>query len=377
MLGQQMLTVVVGWDLYEATHSPLVLGNVGLVQILPAIFFTFVTGYVADHYDRQKTAYVTQLVATVVGLALALAGAGRSVTLIYTCLFLIASARAFQWPATTAMLSQTVPMESMTNAVSWSGSAREMATVIGPAIAGGMIALWGSEIVYYTQGLCTLLAALSYWMMRLPPRPKEEQPPPGWQATMEGLRFVWREKIILYTMSLDLLAVLFGGAVALLPIFADEILKVGASGLGWMRAAPAVGAGLMSLALAHRPTIGSAGKVLLWSVALFGVATVGFAYSTNFWLSLFLLFLTGAFDAISVVLRISLMQMRTPDALRGRVAAVNSLFISSSNQWGAVESGVAANMMGTVPSVAFGGIMTIIVVALIGWGSRSLREWRN
>jgi MFS family permease len=199
----------------------------------------------------------------------------------------------------------------------------------------------------------------------------------GWRTTLEGLRFVWREKIILSAISLDLLAVFFGGAVALLPIFATEILHVGASGLGWLRAAPALGAGLMSVWLAHRSRIGHGGIVLLMSVALFGVATIGFGLATAAWLSFLMLFLTGVFDAVSVVLRISLVQMRTPDALRGRVAAVNGLFIACSNQWGAVESGLTADWFGTVPSVVFGGVATIVVVAVLWLVSRSLREWQH
>jgi len=377
MVGQQMLAIVAGWDLYLATRSALVLGNVGLVQIVPVLLFTFVAGHVADRYDRRRTAMLMQAAVALFGLVLAFAGEHRGVPLIYSALFLIATARAFQWPATTAMLPQTLPLEHLTNAVSWSGGFREMATVAGPALGGALIAVSGSEAVYLGQAICGFIGAYCFWNIDLPRRPVEEQPEPGLKATVEGLRFVWREKLILSVISLDLLAVLFGGATALLPIFAEDILRVGASGLGWLRAAPAVGAGLMSVYLAHRASIGAAGKWLLVSVALFGVATIGFAVSTHAWLSFGMLFFVGAFDAISVVLRISLVQLRTPDALRGRVSAVNALFISSSNQWGAVESGVAANLMGTVPSVVFGGAMTIVVVLIIARVSRSLWEWRN
>ena len=377
MGGQQMLAVVAGWDLYLATRSALVLGNVGLVQIAPVLLFTFVAGHVADRYDRRRTAMFMQAAVAVVSLVLAIASEHRGVPLIFSCLFLIATARAFQWPATTAMLPQTLPLEHLTNAVSWSGGFREMATVAGPALGGALIAISGSESVYLGQAICAVIGAFCFWRMRLAPRPTEEHPEPGLKATIQGLRFVWREKLILSVITLDMLAVLFGGATALLPIYAADILKVGPSGLGWLRAAPAVGAGIMSVYLAHRTSIGAAGKWLLVSVALFGVATIGFAVSTQAWLSFLMLFLIGAFDAVSVVLRISLMQIRTPDALRGRVAAVNALFISSSNQWGAVESGIAADLMGTVPSVVFGGAMTIVVVVIIGWLSRSLWKWRN
>ncbi len=377
MLGQQMLGVVVAWDIYHMTRSALDLGNVGLAQVIPVFLFTFVAGHIADRYDRRRTVVTTQLSAAAVGLVLALSGEFRGIWTIYGCLFLIATARAFQWPVTSSMLPQTVPMEHLTNAISWNGSARELATMTGPAIAGIIIATWGSEPVYFGQAICSLISAFCFFNVHVPSHPEDTRAQPGWSGFVEGLQFVWREKVILSAMSLDLLAVLFGGATALMPIFAEEILHVGAQGLGWLQAAPALGATLMSLALAHFGTIAKAGRVLLGSVIAFGVATIVFALSSNFLLSLLALFLLGVFDAISVVLRISLVQMRTPSHLRGRVSAVNALFITSSNQWGAVESGVAASLMGTVPSVVFGGVMTILIVTGIGWASRSLREWRN
>ena len=377
MFSQQMLATVVGWDLYLSTHSPVVLGNVGLVQIIPVLLFTFVAGHVADRYNRSRTAMVTQVAQALVAFALAGAGSGRGVVLIYACLFLTATARAFQWPATSAMLPQTVPPESLTQAISWSGSAREMATMGGPALAGALIAAFGSEAVYLGQAICCVLSAICFAMMRVPDRAEHERPEIGLKAVAEGIRFVWREKVILSAMSLDLLAVFFGGATALLPIYAADILRIGATGLGWLRAAPAVGAGLTAIWIAHQPPIRHAGLVLLATIAAFGAATIGFAVSTSAWLSFGMLFLTGAFDSVSVVLRISLVQSRTPDALRGRVSAVNGLFISASNQWGAVESGVAAALMGTVPSVVFGGAATIVVVAAVGALSTSMRRWKN
>jgi MFS family permease len=331
---------------------------------------------VADRYNRSRTALITQVAQAAVAFLLAGAGAGRGVALIYACLFLTAAARAFQWPAQSAMLPQTVPPEHLTQAISWSGSAREMATVGGPALAGGLIAIWGSESVYLTLAICCVLSAICFALMRLPDRAEHERPEVGLKAVAEGVRFVWKEKLILSAMSLDLLAVFFGGATALLPIFAADILHIGATGLGWLRAAPAVGAGLTAMWIAHRPAFRNAGMVLLATVAAFGAATIGFAVSTSAWISFCMLFLTGAFDSVSVVLRISLVQSRTPDALRGRVSAVNGLFIAASNQWGAVESGVAAALMGTVPSVVFGGAATIVMVALVGWLSTSMRRWK-
>jgi len=377
MFSQQMLATVVGWDLYLNTRSPVVLGNVGLVQIIPVLLFTFAAGHVADRYNRSRTAMVTQVGQALVGFVLAGAGSGRGVSLIYAALFLTATARAFQWPATSALLPQTVPPESLTQAISWSGSARELATMGGPALAGALIAGFGSEAVYICQAICCVLSAICFGLMRVPDRAEHERPEIGLKAVAEGVRFVWKEKLILSAMSLDLLAVFFGGAVALLPIYATDILHIGATGLGWLRAAPAVGAGLTAIWIAHRPPFRNAGVVLLATVAAFGAATIGFAVSTSAWLSFGLLFLTGAFDSVSVVLRISLVQSRTPDPLRGRVSAVNGLFIATSNQWGAVESGVAAALMGTVPSVVFGGIATIVMVAAVAVVSTSMRRWKN
>ena len=376
-LAAQMLGVVVGWDLYLATRSPVVLGNVGLVQIIPVFLFTFAAGSVADRHDRRAITVTTQSVVALLGFALAALGERRGVTAIYAALFLSASARAFQWPSNSALLPQTIPVELLTNAISWSGTGREFSTVGGPAIAGALLAAYGSESVYIVQACLSVAAVGCFAMLRVPRPERGPAPQAGWHATLEGLRFVWRDKLILSAMSLDLLAVFFGGAVALLPIFATDILHVGASGLGWLRAAPAIGAGLMSVWLAHHGVTRNGGVVLLVSVALFGVATIGFGFATAAWLSFLMLFFTGVFDAVSVVLRISLVQMRTPDELRGRVAAVNALFISCSNQWGAVESGLTAQWFGTVPSVVVGGAATILVVAGIAFLSRSLRQWQH
>lgn len=374
-LATQMLGVVVGWDLYVATRSPVVLGNVGLVQIVPVLLFTIAAGHMADRHNRRTTSVAMQAVVATVGLALAGAGARRGVVAIYTALFVTASARAFQWPANSALLPQTVAPETLTNAVSWSGTGREFSTVGGPAIGGALLASLGSEAVYVTQAMCSLVAVACFARLRVAPPEPVAGSSGSWRSVVEGLRFVWRDKLILSAISLDLLAVFFGGAVALLPVFATDILRVGASGLGWLRAAPAIGAGLMSIWLAHQARIPRGGVVLLASVALFGAATVGFGLATAAWLSFLMLFLTGVFDAVSVVLRITLVQTRTPDALRGRVAAVNGLFIACSNQWGAVESGLTAQWFGTIPAVVGGGVATMVVVLAMWLGSRSLRDW--
>jgi MFS family permease len=372
-----MLAIVVGWDLYEKTRSAIVLGNVGFVQIIPPILFTFAAGYVADHYNRRRVAILAQSVIALAGFVLAASGSARGVALIYACLLASASARAFQWPAASAMLPQVVEAEQLTSAISWQGTGRELATVTGPAIAGALIAWKGSESVYLAQALCSVASAACYALMRVPAPERPARPAMNWKQIGEGIRFVYQEKEIFAALSLDLLAVFFGGATTLLPIFAQDILRVGPAGLGWLRAAPAFGAALIAVVLAHRGRIRNAGSVLLWSVAGFGAATIGFALATSMWISFAMLFLTGVFDSVSVVLRLSLVQIRTPDHLRGRVSAVNGLFIACSNQWGAVESGWAAAWLGTVPSVVWGGIATIGVVAAIAAVAPALRRWRN
>ena len=374
-LAQQMLAIVVAWDLYLATKSPVVLGNVGLVQIIPVMVFALWAGHVADRYDRKRTAALGQAAYVLIGLVLAIDGV-QNVPLIYGCLFVSGLARTFQWPATSALLPQVVPPESLNRAVSWTSSARELSTVGGPAVAGLLLATVGSESVYILYTVLASISLLCFILLAPQPVADRAESATGWHGLMEGFRFVFSERLVLYTMLLDLFAVLFGGAVALLPIYAQEILGVGATGLGWLRAAPAFGAACMGFYLAHRPPIERAGPILLLSVAGFGLATIGFAFSTSAALSFFLLFLTGIFDNVSVVLRIFLVNAITPNRMLGRVSAVNSIFINSSNQWGAVESGYAAQWMGTVPSVAFGGSMTMLVVAAIAWLSPQLLRWR-
>jgi len=372
-----MLSIVVGWDLYNVTRSPVVLGNVGLVQIVPVFLFTFAAGHVADRYDRRTTLLVAQSIVAAMGFVLAFSGALRGVTLIYTCLFFSGLARTFQFPAASSLLPKVVPLEHLSNAISWNGMGREMATFTGPALAGLLIAWLGSPAVYLAQAGCSILTMLCFAALVPKGVPAGAADLGGMKAVAEGVRFVFREKLVLSAMTLDLIAVFFGGATALLPIFAQDILHTGPRGLGWLRAAPAVGAGSMAFWLAHRPPLRRAGVTLLAVVAGFGMATIGFAVSRAEWLSFVLLAATGALDSVSVVLRSYLVHSRTPDSLRGRVNAVNALFISSSNQWGAVESGLAAKWMGTVPSVVFGGAATIFVVGLIATLSGNLRRWRN
>jgi MFS family permease len=371
--GLQMLNVAVAWDLYRATRSPLVLGNVGFVQVAPFLLFALFAGDFADRHNRRAILAATQ--ALIAAAALALLLAPPSVALIYLCLFSVATARSFQGPARLALLPNVVPPESLRHAITWNSSAHEISNVSGPALAGILIAAFGTQAVYLAQLAFALAALTSFCLIH--PHPGV-QPAVGVPrgSMLEGIRFVRTNKLVFSALSLDLLAVLFGGATALLPIFAADILQVGASGLGWLRAAPSAGAVTMALLLAHFIVIRRAGAALLWAVAGFGVATILFGLSRCFPLSLAMLFLVGALDNISVVLRQSLVQLETPDWVRGRVLAVNNIFISCSNQLGAVESGWAAALLGAAGSVVFGGAMTILIVGLFAWRAVPLRRWR-
>lgn len=370
--GLQMLSVAVSWDLYLQTKSALVLGNVGLVQVAPFFIFALHAGQIADRYDRRSIMMITQAVILASSVLLLLAP--RSVPLIYFCLFMIASGRAIGGPARSAVLPDTVPPEALQTAITWNSSAFEIANVSGPALAGVLIATVGSQSVYALQCVAGVLVAISFWLIRAAGGSGAQIHPPEQRELLDGLRFVRREPLILPAISLDLFAVLFGGATALLPIFAVDILHGGAHALGWLRAAPSIGAVTMAFLLAHSPRIHRAGRVLLVSVAGFGLASIVFGLSRSLWLSFAMLVLTGAFDNVSVVLRQSLVQTRTPSYLRGRVLAVNGIFISCSNQLGAVESGWTAAWMGPVGSVLFGGAATLAVVAAFAL-SKPLREW--
>jgi MFS family permease len=369
-LGMQMLSVAVSWDLYQTTHSALVLGNVGLVQVAPFFLFALFAGHLADRYNRRSIILITQCLFVVASLAL-LFGT-RSVALIYSCLFFTATARSFQGPARLSILSNVVSAEHIGNAVTWNSSMQELASVTGPAIAGVLLAAQGSRAVYLIQAVCAVCVLLSYALMRFRPAPVTSK-----TTIAEAIRFLFNDKLILSVASLDMFAVLFGGATALLPIYAVEILGGGVHTLGWLRAAPPVGAVLMALTLAHRPRIKRAGMVLLWAVAGYGIATIAFGLSRTIWFSFLMLAVTGAFDNVSVVLRQSLVQGETPDWVRGRVLAVNNIFISSSNQLGAVESGLTAQWFGPIGSVAGGGVATILVVTGYALLAKRLREWRQ
>lgn len=371
--GLQAMNVAVAWDLYTQTRSALVLGNVGFVQVAPFVLFSLFAGHVADRHDRRAVMVLTQ--AVYVSAALLLLFGFHSVLLIYLSLLLAATARTFQGPARGAVLTKVVPPEALSNAITWSSSGQELANVAGPALAGLLLATLGSRSVYIFQVACGMGTLTAFCLMRR--QEFERAAGRGAKTLTEGLRFVLTNSLILPAISLDMFGVLFGGATALLPIFAVDILHAGPKALGLLRAAPSVGATLMAMSLAHAGKIRRAGPALLIAVCGFGLATIAFGLSRNLWLSLALLVAVGAFDNISVVLRHSLVQTKTPDWVRGRVLAVNNIFISCSNQLGAVESGWTAAWFGPVLSVAGGGVATLVVVGLCAGLSPALRKWRQ
>ncbi len=368
ILGWQMLDVAVGWHVYSLTHDPLALGLVGLAEFLSFFSLVLVGGYTADHFNRRKILMVAALVEVACALSLlwfALHGL-RGTWPVYAAMAVFGGTRAFWAPAIQAMLVNIVPREDLAPAVATDSTLRQISVISGPAI-GGALYLLGPEVVYAACAAMFMTTALLVLSLRvkLPPSQRsQERFAERGRELLEGLRHVFRHRVVLACLSLDLFAVLFGGAVALLPIFAADILKVGPVGLGVLRSGPAMGAACVGLLLAAWPLRSRAGDWMFGGVAAFGVATIVFALSTSFWLSLGALIVTGAGDMLSVYVRQVLVQLNTPETIRGRVSAVNSMFIGTSNQLGAFESGVTARWFGTVPSVVIGGIATLVVVAL-------------
>jgi MFS family permease len=361
-LGTEMQAVAVGWELYNRTNSALPFAFAGLAQFLPVLFLALPAGQAADHYSRQKLLMAAQALAGLTSIALAaLSWWQGPVALIYLCLLVVGVARAFSVPARWALLPQVIEPELLPNAVTWNSSGFQVANVAGPALGGLLLAQVAPAGVYIATAVCAFCCMLLVGSLR--PRPV---PPPTEARSLEtllaGLRFVWNTKPILATISLDLFAVLLGGATALLPIYARDVLQVEAAGYGWLRAAPSLGALVTAFIMAHHPPLRHAGKTLLAAVAGFGLATVVFGLSTNYALSFVMLLLTGALDNVSVVVRGTLVQTLTPEAMRGRVGAVNIVFVSSSNELGAFESGVTAHYFGPIASVVMGGIGTVLVV---------------
>ncbi len=374
-VGGQMQGVAVAWEIYERTRSAAALGLVGLAQVLPVIVLSIPAGHVADRHDRKRLLIFAHLLFGAASLGLAAQAAVQGpVWPAYVCLVLTGVAQAANMPARWSLLPMLVPREQLAVAVTWNTSSWQVAAVAGPMCGGLAIGLThGASAAYLFNFLSSALVIGLMLPVRLHAVARDVEPL-SLASVLAGLRFVFRTELILATITLDLFAVLIGGSVALLPIFARDILHVGPTGLGWLRAAPALGAFLMALILAHRPPMRRAGPALLWSVGGFGAATIVFALSTSPALSFAMLFLTGALDNISVVVRATLVQVLTPDAMRGRVGAVNAIFIGSSNELGEFESGVTAGLFGAVRATILGGVGSILVVLAVAWGWPSVRR---
>ena len=364
--GNEMLSFAIGWELWLRTHEPFVLGMVGLVQVIPVILLSLPAGHVADQYNRKRIVVITELF-----LALCVLGLGwlsytqGPLVWIYALLLGIGIARAFNDPASSTLLPQTVPPELFSNATTWSTSTWHFASIAGPALAGLLIGFLNSMIfIYLFDALAAIVFCILLTMIKGRQLALAERSP-TWASLTKGFRFMRQTKVILAAITLDMFAVLFGGAVALLPIYTTDILRVGAQGLGILRAAPSVGALVMAFLIAHLPPMKNAGRTLLLSVTGFGLATIVFGLSTSFLLSVAMLALLGALDNISVVIRGTLLLTQTPDAMRGRISAVNSIFIGISNELGSFESGLAAALFGPVIAVVGGGVGTILVVLIV------------
>jgi MFS family permease len=382
-VAAQIQIIVVSWEIYAITRDPLSLGLIGLAEALPFIGVALYAGHVADRTNRQTVSLISLFALVICGLALlAFSFApdlvlARGIWPFYLVIAVSGVARSFLQPARTALAAEIVPRELYHNAIAWRSSTWQSAAVVGPAVGGLLYGFGGARTAYLVQAVLMVIAFLSFASMKYEQRviAAIDGQTFGKSLTV-GLKFVWSQPVLLGALTLDLFSVLLGGAEALLPVFADQILHVGPQGLGLLRAAPAAGAVMMALYLAHRPPFQHAGRTLLSAVAAFALCIIGFGLSRSFILSAFLLLLSGMFDNISVLIRTTLLQTLTPSDMLGRVSSVNSIFIGSSNEIGAFESGVAARLLGTVPAVVLGGVASLAVVGVIAVAVPRLREMR-
>jgi MFS family permease len=376
----QIQSTVVGWQIYDLTKDALSLGLIGLAEAIPFMSVILYAGHLADLIDRKKI-IILALLAYFSGALLLLLFTWNlawvieafGVAPIYVVICLIGVARGFAGPSFSSMVVQLVPRELYANAVTWNSTVWQVAAVSGPALGGLLYGFAGITPAYLTVVVLIALSLSLVTLIAARPVPKVEIRESLKTRLRNGISFVFNNQVLLSALSLDLFAVFFGGAVALLPIFASEVLRTGPEGLGLLRAAPALGSAIMGLVLAHRPPLRNSGRKLLVYVAGFGLCIILFALSRNFYLSLGLLALSGALDSISVVIRGTILQLLTPDEMRGRVSAVNSIFVGSSNEIGSFESGVTARLLGLVPAVVFGGSMTVLVVGITAWTAPRLR----
>jgi MFS family permease len=386
----QMLETVLAWRLYEITNDPLALGLIGLFEAIPFIITSFFGGHAADTYNRYKIARGTIIAITCSFMTVGLILTGHipiikhlGITPIYLIVGFTGIARGFMAPAYQSIFPQLLPRNLYANGATWGSNAWQTAAVVGPAAGGviyGYATSWYLPAIEITYGIGFILMVASFFLfLRVPVKetPPKEKHETLIESLTVGLKFVFNKQLMLSAISLDLFAVLFGGAVALLPVFAKDILHTGPQGMGLLRAAPFLGSVSMGFFLAYYPPTHKAGRNLMIAVTGFGLAIIGFALSESFYLSWVMLYLTGAFDNISVVIRQTILQVLTPDNMRGRVSAVNQIFIASSNEIGSFESGAMAKLMGTVPSVIFGGCMTLLVVIVTYFFAPQMRNLEN
>jgi len=377
----QMQGIIVGWQMYELTKDPLALGLIGLAEALPNISIALFAGHAADRYNRKRIILLFTLV-FLVGTSMLFLFSINSLGIIkalgvlpiYFVVAISGVSRAFLYPSIIALMAQLVSRDFYANSSTWSSTVWHIGAITGPAVGGMIYGFFGVRVAYLSVLFFLLVALVLLSFVKNRPVIIQDNGESLYQRLSSGLKFVLKNQILLGTMSLDMFAVLFGGAVAMLPIFAAEVLKVGPQGLGFLRASPMIGAVIMSFILAYRPPMIRAGKYMMIGVFGFGLSIICFALSRNFYLSLALLMLSGMFDNISVIIRSTAMQLLTPDEMRGRVASVNSIFIGSSNEIGSFESGLAAKIMGLIPSVIFGGVMTLTVVGITAKVAPLLRK---
>ena len=365
VLAYQIMAVVVGWHIYQLTHDPLALGLIGLAEVIPYFCCALFAGYAVDHHSRRMFGALACLLICLNALTLAAVSdgwvPGNPTVWIYSSVACMGVARAFIGPSFSALFALILPREQYARAAGVASSVFQLGLVLGPGLGGALVGWASITIAYSVSTVLALSAAAVLFSLRVTEPPAAETAP-VFSSIKEGLRFVFSNQIILGAQALDMFAVLFGGAVAMLPAFIHEVFHYGAEGLGVLRAAPAAGAIMTGVILTRHPLSKHAGRLLLAAVAGFGICIIAFALTSHFWIAALFLLMSGAFDGVSVVLRTTIMQLMTPDAMRGRVSAINGIFIGSSNELGAFESGVAARLMGLVPSVIFGGLMTLSIV---------------
>ncbi|HEY9540109.1 MAG TPA: MFS transporter [Luteimonas sp.] len=379
ILSYQMVAVTVGWHVYELTRNPWMLGLIGLAEVLPYFCVAPFAGYLVDQLPRRKLGMVACLGLATTPLLLAAItvgwlGDGRGVGLIYASVAVTGMVRAFLGPVYNALFARVLPREQFANGASLGSIVFQAGLVVGPAIGGVLVGSAGKHVAYLTAAVFAIAASMAVAWLRVTEPPRQLQRAPIFASIAEGARFVLGHQILLGALALDMFAVLFGGAISLAPAFIKEILHYGPEGLGILRGAPALGAVAMGVWLSRHPVGRHAGRVLLCAVAGFGLCIIGFGLSTQFWLSAFLLMLSGVCDGVSVVLRTTILQLATPDAMRGRVSSINGLFIGSSNELGAFYAGSMARLLGLVPAVVLGGCVTLGVVGVTSWRAPKLRR---